>query len=128
MKATILYEGQSQLDGQPIVCIATGLDGKSLNHKTGPMVQTWILLRDVAPEIAVSTGEDSSVCGSCTLRGIVTKLPNGEQINRMRSCYVFVGQAPQRIWDCYQRGDYKAGEIADVAGKMLRIGSYGDPC
>jgi hypothetical protein len=125
----ILYEGPSLLDGSPIVCIATGLNGESGNHKTGPMVQTWILPRDVAPEIAVTTGEDAAVCGSCSLRGIATKLPNGEQVNRFRGCYVFVGQAPQKIWESYKSGDYgHAADLGVLSGKLLRIGAYGDPC
>lgn len=124
----IIYSGPSQLDGQPIVCIATGIEGGSLNQKTGPMVQTWILTRDIAPEAAVADGSDSSVCGACPLRGSVERLANGDQINRFRGCYVFVGQAPQRIWDCYQRGDYQFVDHSKLVGKMLRMGAYGDPC
>jgi len=122
----ILYSGPSQIDGQPIVCIATGFESASVNHKTGPMIQTWILRSDIAPEEAVRTGGDSSICGSCHLRGLVTKLPNGEQINRFRGCYVFVQQAPQKIWE--QRLEYKAMDLSKFAGQMVRIGSYGDPC
>jgi hypothetical protein len=124
----VLFEGPSQLDGSPIVCIATGIHGQSLNKKTGPMVQTWILPRDIAPDVAITTGEDAAVCGACPLRGIVAKLANGEQINRMRGCYVFVGQAPQRIWNCYKRGDYSLTDGYWLAGKQIRLGSYGDPC
>jgi hypothetical protein len=128
-RGVILYDGPSQLDGSPIVCIATGIDGSSLNHKTGPMVQTWILPRDVAPEDAVRSGHDSAVCGDCSLRGVVAKLPNGEQVNRFRSCYVFVGQAPQNVWDSYRAGNYsQPSDFGCLLGQFLRIGSYGDPC
>ena len=40
----ILYEGQSMIDGQDIVVIATGFDKDSKNSKTGDMIQTWIQL------------------------------------------------------------------------------------
>ena len=39
----ILWEGVSPFDGQPIVCIVTGLSQGSANGKTGTMLQTWIL-------------------------------------------------------------------------------------
>ena len=52
-RGLVLYEGPSEIDGKPIVCIAT-LDSR--NRKTGNMVQTWILRQDVSPfepEVAV---------------------------------------------------------------------------
>lgn len=126
MTGHILYTGPSQLDGSPIVCIATDA---SQNIKTGPMVQTWILRSDVPPEEAVNDGSDAAVCGDCVLRGIVKTLPNGEQVNRFRGCYVFVGQAPQMVWLAYTNGDYlNVGNSHIWDGRMLRIGSYGDPC
>lgn len=124
----ILFEGPSQLDGSPIVCIATGIDHPSANHKTGPMVQTWILRRDVPPDEAAMDGSDSAVCGACPLRGVVTKLPNGELVNRFRSCYVFVGQAPTAVWRAYKRGDHGPFEPSKLAGRFIRFGAYGDPC
>ena len=70
-KGVVLYRGPSKLDGEPIVCIATGLKAPSKNPKTGTMVQTWILREDVAPHKAQKTGEDSSVCGDCPLRPLM---------------------------------------------------------
>lgn len=133
-KGVVLFEGPSQIDGAPIVCVATGFDQPSMNHKTGPMVQTWILRRDVSPEAAVADGSDVSVCGDCKLRGIVQRLPNGEQVNRYRGCYVFVGQAPQKVWDAWRAGYYlgQRETLNDLEvllrGRMVRFGSYGDPC
>lgn len=124
----LLYEGPSQLDGSPIVCIATGLDHPSANHKTGPMVQTWILRADVPPDEAAMDGSDSAVCGDCPLRGVVIKQANGEQVNRFRSCYVFVGQAPAAVWSSYKRGDHASGATSMLAGRFVRMGAYGDPC
>ena len=45
-KGYVLHEGPSPFDGQPIVSIATL---HSSNRKTGDMVQTWILPRDLHP-------------------------------------------------------------------------------
>jgi hypothetical protein len=122
----IIYDGPSQLDGTPIVCIATS---GSHNVKTGPMIQTWILRRDLPPEQAVADGSDSAICGDCKLRGIVKLQPNGEQVNRFRGCYVFVGQAPQKVWEAYKKGEYSnMGKSHIWLGSMIRFGSYGDPC
>ncbi|MFN3573613.1 MAG: hypothetical protein ACK4TR_08810 [Phenylobacterium sp.] len=116
----ILWEGPSALDGAPIVVIATGIAAKSGNEKTGDMVQTWIMRQDVAPHHALKTGQDASVCGDCMHRPA-----NGG------SCYVKVFQAPLSVWNAYQRGVYPRilpGEARDLfAGRMVRLGSYGDP-
>ena len=45
----ILFEGKSEIDGKDIVVIATGLNVNSNNDKTGSMVQTWILCKDIDP-------------------------------------------------------------------------------
>lgn len=116
----VLWEGASAIDGAPIVVIATGLGRATRNEKTGDMVQTWVLRRDVAPHVAVKTGEDASVCGDCQHRPV-----NGG------SCYVKVFQAPLSVWNAYKRGVYpqvtllEASEL--VADRMVRFGSYGDP-
>jgi len=116
----ILYEGHSLIDGESIVCIATGLKQRSLNAKTGPMVQTWILRDDVSPEAAVATGEDRSICGDCKLRGVIQRLHNQEQVNRFRGCYVFVQQAPQAVWEAYKRGLHAPAATGDLAGQYVR--------
>ena len=60
----VLWEGPSALTGAPIVVIATGLKRKSANAKIGAdTVQVWYLPRDVAPNVAVKTGDDEAVCG-----------------------------------------------------------------
>ncbi|MFY7951243.1 MAG: hypothetical protein ACOVT5_01935 [Armatimonadaceae bacterium] len=126
MNGVILYEGPSLLDGAPVVAIATGLKGKSRNEKTGDMVQTWILRADVAPHEAIHTGEDASVCGDCPHRG---RIEDGRNVGR--SCYVTTFQAPLSVWKAYRRGLYPAVSREDVAtlfaGRMVRLGSYGDP-
>jgi len=119
----ILYEGPSKLDGAPIVVIATGLAKGSRNTKTGAMVQTYIIRRDMHPIEAVRTGADASICGSCPHRGDGT--------GKGRSCYVTLAHGPRSVWDAYQRGVYpkaNAFQAAQLfAGRMVRLGTYGDP-
>lgn len=115
-KGVIVYKGPSLLDGQPIVCIATFA---SLNAKTGPMVQTWILREDVSPTVAVKTGQDSSVCGRCPHR----HFSGG-------GCYVVPFQAPSSVFKQYHLGKYDPlgpKVIKRFLGQKIRLGSYGDP-
>lgn len=114
----ILYEGPSVLTGAPIVAIVTGLSRRSENPKTGDMLQTYILPA-TAPHIAVRTGADVAVCGSCPLRPAV----NG-------GCYVRTSDAPLAVWQAYGRGAYaplNPDTLAAATGRLLRLGSYGDP-
>jgi hypothetical protein len=122
----VLYDGPSKIDGAPIVAIACRIMDASENGKTGAMVQTFIMRRDIAPHEALKTGDDSSVCGDCPLR------PINKGATR---CYVRVYQAPLSVWNAYHRGRYAAPGVdfdaallpelfADLA---FRLGSYGDP-
>jgi hypothetical protein len=119
----ILYEGPSKLDGAPIVVIATGLAKASRNAKTGAMVQTYILRRDMHPLDAVKSGADASICGTCPHRGDGT--------GKGRSCYVTLIHGPRSVWQGYQRGCYPKASAFEAAalfaGKMVRLGTYGDP-
>lgn len=126
----VLYRGASQLDGQPIVVVATGLAAvKTENHKTGDMIQTWIMARDIHPFEAVTNGQDASVCGQCPLRGAIHKLPDGSPVNLARTCYVLVAQSPAMVWKKYQDGGYRGRtDYSLLAGRPVRLGSYGDPC
>lgn len=118
----ILYEGPSKLDGQPIVVIATGIRNKSKNAKTGDMIQTWILRSDMHPQEALVTGQDAAICGSCIHRGDGT--------GKGRSCYVLMF-APGSIWKAYEKGVYPKASAFEAAalfaGRMVRLGAYGDP-
>ena len=64
----ILYEGQSAIDGAPIVAIANRIIANSANAKTGAMVQTFIIRADVNPFTAIKDGRDHSICGDCPQR------------------------------------------------------------
>ena len=121
----ILWEGASEIDGAPIVVIATGMAARaSKNTKTGALVQTWILRADVSPVDAIKSGADVSICGTCPHRGTIV-----DGANVGRSCYVTVFQAPLVIWKAYKAGKYpKAQSLAGLfAGKRVRLGAYGDP-
>jgi len=117
----VLWQGPSQLDGKPIVAIATGLAKGSSNVKTGAMVQTYILRSDMEPIAALKAGEDASICGSCPLRGDGT--------GKGRACYVNLGHGPLAVYRAFKRGSYEsAGVLADLGAKRaVRLGTYGDP-
>ncbi|MFQ5515821.1 MAG: RadC family protein [Myxococcota bacterium] len=124
INGVVLYQGPSLIDGEPIIAILTGLRAGSGNRKTGAMLQTWILCRDVSPVRAWQDGGDYSVCGSCPHRH--------RSQGGMGTCYVNKGQAPLSIWRAYHRGRYPRIEseltMTELcAGRDLRIGSYGDP-
>ncbi len=119
----ILWEGLSELNGAPIVVIATGLRRPSANPKTGPMVQVWILPRDVNPHRATRSGEDASVCGDCPLRYQASVARgSGDAV-----CYVRTSDAPSAVWKTYQAGKYPRGRLGLLAGRRVRLGAYGDP-
>lgn len=118
----VFYRGPSLLTGEPIVGVMTGLNRASLNTKTGPMVQTWILRPDMAPMDAVRENRDDAICGDCALRG------DG---GRDRRCYVAPWVAPNNVWRVLDRNelrDLSWSELrAGVRGHSVRLGAYGDP-
>jgi len=120
-----VWEGPSELDGAPIMLLLTGLAKSSKNAKTGDLLQTWILRSDVAPHVAVKTGEDASVCGQCPLRPYLFK--RGAVSDR--ACYVKTFQAPLSTWKANRDAPVfpVEGTRALVAGRRVRRGSYGDP-
>lgn len=126
MAGVVFYEGFSELDGQKIIGIATS---SSKNSKTGDLTQTWILKEDQHPMEAIHSGQDSSICGDCPLRGLMQKI-DGELRNKYRGCYVAVQHAPANIWKAYQNGKYEYLNDSNKSyflNSGLRYGSYGDP-
>jgi hypothetical protein len=118
----VFYRGPSLLTGEPIVAILTGLDHPTLNAKTGPVLQTWILRADMAPMDAVRANRDDAICGDCSLRG---------DAGHDRRCYVAPWLAPNNIYRVFERDDHpdlswsRAREL--VRGRSVRLGAYGDP-
>ena len=132
MNGFVLYRGPSVIDGEPIVCIATGVISGGSNSKTGPMVQIYIIRADQNPLVAAQNGSDVSICGDCPHRGRTEINPaTGLLRNVERSCYVTLMHGPRVIWDGFQRGIYpdipltKARKL--LARKLVRVGAYGDP-
>lgn len=124
----IIYSGPSLIDGKPIVAIAIA---KSGNTKTGNMVQTYIIRADMSPLDASKNGADYSICGACPHRGNPTNDENRKQATG-RSCYVNLGQGPTVVFKAFSRGVYPTttGHKAIAAigkGRMVRLGTYGDP-
>lgn len=118
----MLYSGPSRIDDSPIMAWATGIDRPSMNRKTGPMVQVWIMRRDVPPSDAIRMNVDSSICGGCRHRGG----PGGVG----RTCYVSMARGPVTIWKASDR-DAPSPDLRAVADtgwfRTWRIGAYGDP-
>lgn len=117
----IVYSGPSMLDGKPIIVVLTNLGSASENEKTGDMVQSYILCADQSPIQAIESGADESICGDCIHR----------KHDGAGTCYVNVGQGPSSIYQAYKRGSYQVVEPSTIAhllqGRILRLGSYGDP-
>lgn len=119
----VVYSGPSAIDGSPIVVIVTGIKQASRNTKTGAMLQSYILRADMHPIEAVRSGADVSICGTCKHRGDGT--------GKGRSCYVTLAHGPAWVWRSWQRGAYEVMNPAAagmlLAGRMIRLGTYGDP-
>jgi hypothetical protein len=130
MNGFVLYRGPSEIDGKPIVVIATGLLTGGSNSKTGHMVQVYILRDGMNPLLAVQTGDDFAICGTCIHRGHVIE-QNGEKKNVGRSCYVTLMHGPRVVWDAFQRGLYPEVPLSKarklLAHRTVRLGAYGDP-
>jgi hypothetical protein len=128
MGGFIFYKGASQIDGSPVVGIATIDSG---NRKTGSMIQTWIIRDDVHPVVASRTGADSAICGDCCHRGQYDE--HGTRVAGTRTCYVMLTTPVASVYRTLRGGRYD--DLSDelgvaamrVAGRMLRLGSYGDP-
>lgn len=128
----VFYRGPSLLDGSPIVGVC--LIGRSSNTKTGGMVQTYILRSDTHPVEAVKNGADSSICGNCphrlAMRYYVDKKTGKIRYGLKRTCYVNLGHGPTAVFSGLVRGIYPVVSpelLQKLQGRMLRVGTYGDP-
>lgn len=120
IKGFLAWTGPSTFDAAPLVVLITG---PSLNVKTGPMLQSWILRADVSPMDAVRQGRDQSICGDCRWRP--------DRDGDGRACYVNVAWAPQNVWKTWKAGRYGESTLSQqnvlLAAAPLRLGAYGDP-
>jgi len=119
----IAYEGPSEIDGAPIVVIINKIDG-SANAKTGAIVQSFIIRSDVNPVQALQNGADASICGQCEHRPLLARASG------KAPCYVQVAKSVLAVYNAYLRGRYVRADAATIAralaGKIVRIGTYGD--
>jgi hypothetical protein len=130
------YNGPSQLDRRhPIIAVMSNCqyNPEDYNIKTGDMLQTYIIMRDIHPQHAIDFMIDDCICGKCVHRkGWKRHIVNGK-VKLVRTCYVNIGKGVTAIWESFQRGNIPvvsstvAATIQIVAGKETRIGSYGDP-
>lgn len=113
----VIYRGPSQITGAPIVVVAIT---RSSNSKTGDMVQTYVLVDNgQSPVENARSLADAAVCGDCKHRR-----------GMGGACYVNLGQGPRAVADGVVRGIYPAdigAAAAACAGRMVRLGTYGDP-
>ena len=124
MENGVVYRGPSLIDGADIVGVAVYSDR---NAKTGRVLQTYIIRADMNPLEASKTGADVSICGTCQLRGTPTDDPARKQAAGRR-CYVNLGQGPLSVFRALERGRYPDVDPAAIgAGRMVRVGTYGDP-
>ncbi len=115
----VAWRGPSAFDGSPIVVVITL---ESLNEKTGPMAQAWVLRADIDPQAAIADGRDASICGDCIHR-------SGGRTGR--SCYVITWFGPLKVYRSFREHQYptvspEAGAKL-LQGEQLRITAYGDP-
>ena len=119
----IVHRGASQIDGAPVMLLATGIpreDSPTANIKTGQMIQLWILRSDMSPVEAVKKQLDTAVCGDCPMRW-----------NSGGGCYV----VPFHYTTMWKRAkktalDITPKELGALARKEhlpIRMGAYGDP-
>ena len=105
------------LDGSDIIAVATGIYNDSANAKTGAMVQVFIMPKWISPLSAVTTGLDSSVCGSCPQRP-----------STGGACYVDVAKSVTAVWRAYHAGSYDDDIcLSSLEGRKVRFGAWGDP-
>ncbi len=115
-----IYSGPSQIDGKPIVCIATGVlpSKRSKNSKTGSMISTWIFRSDKHPSEISEKKEDGSICGDCKHRRSLGG-----------SCYV-LPFTYGNIYKAYKKNKYTPLDKDNAIlfnDQYLRCGSYGNP-
>lgn len=118
--AALLWRGRSQINGEPILAIMTGLFKNSKNPKTGEMLQTWIIGEEIEPINATQTGADAAICGDCPLKR-----------TNLNACYVNL-LGVNNIYRKYKAGGYKplSNEQKGLIHYLkmgVRLGSYGDP-
>jgi hypothetical protein len=125
----VVYTGPSQINNDNIFMAVTGL-ASSTNRKTGAMLQTYIMLQDDDPMTAVRIGTDVGICAGCKHRTDRAYYRATNVVHR--TCYVNIGQGPRSIYKCFSSTGYRVlktfAELTALGeGKVIRVGTYGDP-
>ena len=119
VKSGVIYRGPSMLDGRPIVAVAVFT---ASNAKTGAMLQTYIIPDNgVSPLDNAKSLADASVCGAC---------PHRRGLGG--ACYVMLHQGPRAVWSALMGDKYADATQYKLRaelgrGRMVRLGTYGDP-
>jgi hypothetical protein len=112
--AISLWKGTSLLDrSTEIEVLGTGHRDPSTNEKTGPMLQTMILLANTHPVEALRSGADVAICGDCVHK-------EGEN-----DCYVNWGKGPASAWKAEREQPVAPRRWA--RRRKVRVGAAGDP-
>lgn len=129
----VLWEGISVIDNvTPVALIAIGFTRKSTNRKTDAMIQTYLIRSDMDPVDAVMSRRDVGICGSCLHRKQPDTVSKTGKVKRgKRTCYVNLGKGVRGVYRCYARGGYRRVTLQEaakmLAGRVVRMGTYGDP-
>jgi hypothetical protein len=125
----VIWEGPSELTGEPIMVIATGAHPvgskarASANEKTGDMIQVTIMRSDVNPTEALKRGLDVAVCGDCIHR---SKASGGAG-----DCYTHKnlrrGFAQAGTFRAHAAHGSLPFDVERFRGRKVRFGAYGDP-
>ena len=138
----LIWQGPSQLDGQDIIVLATGVpkaprlkrDGTpyktrasktkaSANAKTGDMIQIHILVSDVNPTAALKSGADISICGVCPHKSVAA--------GGSGACYTHGnlrrGFAQTGTYNAHMEHGSAPFDLERFRGMRVRFGAYGDP-
>ena len=116
----VIWRGESQINGEEIVLILSGITKASANIKTGSMIQSWILPADKIMKDGKERFElmAESVCGSCS-----------HSSRAFDTCYVKWWEAPLSSWRMAMNTDpLPLGVGVElVRDRGLRCGAAGDP-
>ena len=116
----VVWRGASQINGEEIVLILSGLTKDSANGKTGHMIQAWILPADKIMKDGKERFElmAESVCGTCS-----------HSSREFNTCYVKWWEAPLASWRYAINNEPIPLNIAVelVRDRGLRCGAAGDP-
>jgi hypothetical protein len=126
----LLYDGPSEFNGKRVGVIARL---GSSNRKTGGMVETYVLVYDVAPDEAARKGLDAAVCGGCPKRLTLarrerTRRKKAGESDPVPSCYVILVRGAVQAWNAWMEGRALPMDLGVLARMApVRVGSYGDP-